>query len=320
MIIAVIDSGFDGDHPDLADPDEPFSERKILPGCDFFDKDNDPDPRTAANTGSLHGTHVAGIAAAIGDNRLGIAGVAYGSNVKILPIKVFSDAATGASLDIFIDALYWLAGEDDEIDDDIVPNPFPPQIINMSLGVKASAVSDQLGSLSAATRAVQRAGILMIAASGNNYVQGNGDENRILIPAADENVMAVGSVDRNYQRSPFSQFDENPDRPGVDIMAPGGYANVGRCSVSGGVLSTLKFDEGFPEPYGCQAGTSMASPFVAGVAALLWSQNPDLSADQVRQLLLNSAFYDASFMSPTAYGSGVVCADRALGAATQCGR
>ena len=320
VVIAIIDSGFDGDHPDLVDAERPFSERKILPGCDFFDKDNDPDPRTAANTGSLHGTHVAGIAAAIGDNRLGIAGVAYGPNVKILPIKVFSDAATGASLDIFIDALFWLAGEDDKIAGNIVPNPFPPKIINMSLGVKASAVSDQLGSLSAATRAVQRAGILMIAASGNNYVQGGGDENRILIPAADENVMAVGSVDSSYERSPFSQFNEDGSLPGVDIMAPGGYAPAGFCSSAGGVLSTFKFDDGFPEPYGCQAGTSMASPFVAGVAALLWSQNPDLSAEQVRQRLMSSAFYDASYMTEAAYGSGVVCADRALGAATQCGR
>ena len=64
----------------------------------------------------------------------------------------------------------------------------------------------------------------------------------------------------------------------------------------------------------------MASPFVAGVAALLWSQNPTLSAEQVWARLVSSAFYDEGIMTKPAYGSGVVCADRALGAATHCGR
>lgn len=317
VIIAVIDSGFDADHPDLGTEKHPENS-KILPGCDFFDKDNDADPRTTdGGLGSLHGTHVAGIAAAIGDNRTGIAGVGYGAGIKILPVKVFSDQATGASLDIFIDSLLWLAGEDVE---GAEPNPFPPKIINMSLGVRAEAVEGQLRSLERATDAVADADILMIAASGNNYIEGAGDENRILIPAADPNVLAVGSVDADYRRSGFSQFDANPgpNRPTVDIMAPGGYANVGRCSGLG-ILSTFKFDENSPQIYGCQAGTSMASPFVAGVAALLWSQNPDLSAAQVRERLLNSTL-SADYMDSAAYGSGVLCADRALGAATLCGR
>ena len=80
----------------------------MLPGCDFHDGDNDPNP---GGTGaSEHGTHVAGIAAAVGDNGLGVAGVAYGPGVKILPVKVFDDTGYVATTAELIDAVRWAAG------------------------------------------------------------------------------------------------------------------------------------------------------------------------------------------------------------------
>ena len=228
VIIAVMDTGIDADHPDIKD--------KLLPGCDFFDKDNDPTPvqfflgplRTARTS--------AGIAAAIGNNNEGIAGVAYGTNVKLLPVKVSDDAGLKITLNLVIDALLWLAGEDIE---GAAKNPFPPNIINMSLGGRVPA--GELRSLNRATTKVREAGILMIDGfEVTNYVQG-GDNNGVRIPAADENVLAVGSVDRDYQRSGFSQFNDKPPRPGVDLMAPGGYTNVGACNVGrGGVLKYHK--------------------------------------------------------------------------------
>ena len=64
----------------------------------------------------------------------------------------------------------------------------------------------------------------------------------------------------------------------------------------------------------------MATPFVSGVAALLLSQDPGLSISELETKLRTSAFFESSYMTSAAYGSGVVCADRALGATTRCGR
>ena len=304
VTIAIIDSGIDRDHADLAG--------RILPGCDFHDQDNDFDPGDGLVLQSQHGTHVAGIVGALGDNAEGVAGVAYGSGVKLLPVKLFSDAGFGATLDMLVDALLWLAGEEVE---GMLPNPNPPKIINMSIGADPEAVSSELRSLRRATDRVSEAGILMIASSGNYYREDDNYEPFILIPAADPNVLAVGSVDSDYRRSGFSQY--GADGETVDLMAPGGFAANGLCEGIG-VLSSVNYTDG--ERYACQAGTSMAAPFVAGVAALLWSQNPALTAEQVKDRLISTAYYDDTYMTSEAYGSGVVCADRALGAATRCGR
>ena len=156
----------------------------------------------------------------------------------------------------------------------------------------------------------RNAGVLVVAAAGNSY-----STDSIFTPANAPGALAVGSVDENYERSDYSAYSKSGRT--VDLMAPGG---VGQ-SYCGGVLSTLSPPyAGAPENnYGCEEGTSMASPFVAGVAALIWSQNSGLSADEVKAKLLASTEYTAA-MNPAEYGAGVVCADRALGAATLCGK
>ncbi|MCA9838552.1 MAG: S8 family serine peptidase [Trueperaceae bacterium] len=297
VVIAVIDSGVDMTHEDLID--------KMLPGCDFADDDNNPNPGLPNGGKSEHGTHVAGIAAATGNNGLGIAGVAYTTNVKILPIKVFDDRGITGKVDDLIDAILWAAGIPLE---GVANNPKPADIINMSLGVDPSMIADKIASLSEALAQAKTQGVVMFAASGNA-----GQSDLILTPASDPNVIAIGSVDDGFGRSGFSNYASSG--PTVDFMAPGGVTTGSFCNGSNEVLST------FPKTteYGCLRGTSMASPFAAGVAALLLSQNPALSPDQVKAKLTASAYFDPESMNPEEYGNGVICADKALGTETQCG-
>lgn len=292
VVIAVIDSGVETTHEDLA--------VKILPGCDFFDQDNDPNPGTPNGGRAEHGTHVAGIAAASGNNGVGIAGIAYGDGVRILPVKVFDNTGIQGTVDSLIDAILWSAGLSIS---GVGVNRHPAHIINMSL----SAGNAVLQSVNEATAQAKARGALLIAASGNaqgSQTAGQG----VVSPANSPSVLAVGSVDGDYSRSSFSRYDTEAQR--VDFMAPGGIGSPILCS---GIFSTIP-----QSTYGCQMGTSMAAPFVAGVAALILSQNPTLTPDAVTARLKDSALF-TDIMTAQEYGFGVVCADRALGLSTQCG-
>ncbi len=295
VVIAIIDSSVNTKHQDLA--------TKMLPGCDFNNKDNNPNPGPSNGGKSEHGTHVAGIAAAIGNNHLGIAGVAYGSGVKVLPIKIFDDAGINGTIDNLIDAILWASGIDLP---NVGKNPNPAQILNMSVGASGNAISNKLKSINDATKRAKAKGVIMFAASGNS-----GLSNEILYPAADDNIIAVGSVDQNRSRSSFSNYSKTG--PSVDIMAPGGFSNDANCSNTKRIRSTFPNNQ-----YGCLSGTSMASPFVAGVAALILSQNPGLNAQELKAKLFSSAL-KTNEMSKAEYGVGIVCADKALGASSQCG-
>ena len=296
VVVAVIDSGVDTAHVDL--------QTKVLSGCDFADKDNNPNPGPQS-VDPDHGTHVAGIAVAVGNNAEGVAGVAYGASVKLLPLKVFSDMSDkGGSIDALLDALLWAAGIPVE---GVGTNPNPAQIVNMSLGVEPSALEGSTPqAIEDVTKRVYDMGVTMFAAAGND-----GKDTFVRSPANSPWVYAVGSVDGDYRRSGFSDYATSGAT--VDFMAPGGTKPGSLCS-NGSILSTFKGDG-----YGCKAGTSMASPFVAGVAALVLSRTPGLSPSELKAELANSALFEP-YMNAQAYGAGVVCADRALGAATQCGR
>ena len=297
VVVAVLDSGVDVAHEDLRS--------RVLPGCDLFNGDNDPSPGRPGQLGDnqRHGTHVAGIALAGGDNGRGVAGVAY-SGVRLLPVKVFDDGGGSqiTSSSVVATAIRWSAGLSVG---DLNRTPYPAQIINLSLGGEGNVQT-----LDDAIRDARRAGSLVVAASGN----GSSSE-AIFAPANAPEALAVGSVDADYVRSDFSNYSATGRT--VDLMAPGGVGD----SSCGGVYSTISptFEGATESAYGCERGTSMAAPFVAGVAALLWSQNPELSDDEVEARLLESTRYTPA-MNHAEYGAGVVCADRALGAATLCGR
>ena len=294
VVLAVLDSGVDLTHEDLRG--------RTLPGCDIFNGDNDPSPGSPAQLGEnqRHGTHVAGIALASGDNGRGVASVAY-SGVRLLPVKVFNDNGSQlTSTSVVANAIRWSAGLSVE---GLNRTPYPARIINLSLGGAGNVQT-----LDDAVRDARNAGSLVVAASGN----GSSSE-AIFTPANAPGALAVGAVDADYTRSDFSNYSAAGRT--VDLMAPGGFGE----NSCGAVYSTVSpAFEGEADTYGCERGTSMASPFVAGVAALIWSQNPDLTDDEVEAQLLSSTRYTPA-MNRAEYGAGVVCADRALGAATLCG-
>lgn len=298
IVLAVLDSGVDLTHEDLR--------RRTVPGCDVYNEDNDPSPGSPAQLGAnqRHGTHVAGIALANGDNGLGVTGVAY-TGVKLLPVKVFDDSGRDTqrtATSVVARAIRWSAGLSVE---GMNRNPNPAHIINLSLGGKGTVQT-----LNDAVADARRAGALVVAASGNSESQDS-----IYAPANAPGAIAVGSVDQDGLRSYFSNY--NRTGRSVDLMAPGGIGD----NACGAVFSTLSpaYEGSAESAYGCEQGTSMAAPFVAGVAALIWSQDPELSLAEVEARLLSST-RSAPYMNRPEYGAGILCADRALGAATLCGR
>jgi serine protease len=278
-VIAVIDSGVMLNHPDLAS--------KILPGYDFVSDPNiaaDNDPSTSAGSdrdanpddpgdgeldrddpsrnASYHGTHVSGIAAAIGNNRYGMAGVSWGA--QILPARILG--VGGGSISDMIDAVLWAAG----IDSDTVPpayprNPYKADVINLSVGGGGSCSSAEQD----AFNRVIASGTAVVVAAGNEDVDAWTTD-----PASCAGVIVVGAVGRDGTRATYSNYGER-----VTIMAPGGDKGTG-----GGILSTSKDAAGNPS-YEYKIGTSMATPHVAGVIALMRSLRPKLTPGQLETLL-----------------------------------
>jgi len=310
-VIAIIDTGVQMNHPDL--------QAKIVGGCDFYDGDNNPSP----GPGIDHGTHVAGIAAAIGDNNTGVAGVAYALDARIEPIKIFDDSGSGATSSMLIDAIRWAAGLPVS---GTAPNPHPADVINMSVGIIGNQPNVNIAAADAFN-----AGSLLVASAGN-YGPGTPYPTNpgVMSPANAPDVMAVGSVDSDHHISGFSTYTNGAGTlTGIDVMAPGGfevsttypgnsclYHYYSATSSDFGIWSTYTGSS-----YGCEFGTSMASPYVAGVAALLKSQNPGLTPTQLRNQLETTALFESG-MTADQYGYGIVCADKAVNpyGTTQCGR
>ncbi|MDZ7706568.1 MAG: S8 family serine peptidase [Trueperaceae bacterium] len=291
VTIAVIDAGFDVDHPDLQDAFDP--------GWDFTDGDAD------VSTTDPHGTHVASIAG----GRAGggkIVGVAP-TGVRLLPLKV-ADANGSIDTSSVVDAIYFAIGLDDP--SVAAPPPSEPaRVISISLGTDAPA-TEPIPAIEDAIRTARAAGSLTFAATGNTNGAASGAG--ISAPANGPCAIAVGSVDQSMDRSAFSNYDRN-DRL-VDLAAPGGYS-----AIDDGILSALPSNVFQTEPYGYLVGTSMATPYVAGVAALLFSHDASLSAHDVYARLLTTALRpdpDATYE----IGFGVTCADAALGTDRRCGR
>lgn len=295
--VAVLDTGY-RPHADLA--------ANIVGGYDMVsdplrarDSDGrdpnaqDPGDWTVASdcllvqNSSWHGTRTAGIISAITGNALGIAGVAFGS--QIVPVRVLGECG-GTTSDIS-DGIMWAAGGS-------VPglpvNPNPVRVINMSLGGVAACGSAYQTAIDFA----RSHGIVVVVAAGNSAVDASN-----FTPANCNGVIAVAATTRAGGRTSYSNFGAI-----VKIAAPGGDSLT-----ANEILSTANTGTTTPvaDSYGYDAGTSFSAPQVAAVAALLLSQNPTWTPDQVLSRLQSTA--RAFPASCPGCGSGIVDAAAALG-------
>lgn len=241
VVVAVLDTGIDNSHPDLAG--------QIIPGPDFAEGKDSKDVFG-------HGTHVAGIVAAKSNNGTGVAGIAPGS--KVLSIKVL-DKTGGGSIFAIAKGIKYAA-------DYGVKNKCHV-VINMSLG--GQSTFDPLNMLAGWYAA--RRGALLVAASGNNNAAVNS-------PARIKYFMAVGASDAKDQKAGFSCYGKE-----LSLAAPG----VNMMSTTPTYKVPLN-DYGYSQEYAALQGTSMATPVVSGIAALVWSRHPDWKAEQVREKLEKS--------------------------------
>ena len=246
VTVAVIDSGIDYSHPDLA--------ANYAGGVDFMSPDGDPMDDHG------HGTHVAGIIAAALNNLTGTPGRAEGvagvaPHARIRAYKVCR--ADGTCDDFAIQQAIARAITDGA------------KVINMSLGETAYSQS-----LDEAVQDAWNAGLVIVAGAGND-----GTTERFY-PAALDNVISVAAFDEDHLRASFSNYGS-----WVDISAPGNVILSTYPSTTC-AASTVPGDSGC---YTWLTGTSMATPFVSGAAALLWSRPDITSNSEVLNILLNSA-------------------------------
>jgi len=274
-LIGIIDSGISItgsslDHADLSTPG------RFTLGTDFVDGGTPQDLNG-------HGTHVAGIAAAVGNNGAGIAGMNWNSPVYIC--RTLDANGNGSSAD-FADAV-------EEITDYAVANNLKAAI-NYSGGGGANLTKQQ------ACQYASDRGMLVVAAAGND----NGGP--VIWPAAYSTtitgVIAVGSTDSNDTVSSFSNVG-----PEVTVVAPG--RNILSTTPTYTVKPTL------PINYGTMSGTSMATPLVTGLAALMWSRHPGFANQKVKQCLQDTAVKLGSGTFDNSWGHGRVNAH----AAVKCG-
>ncbi|MBN2846907.1 MAG: peptidase S8, partial [Coriobacteriia bacterium] len=232
VLVAVVDTGVDLDHPDLVDNIEAHL------GWDFVNGDGDPSDDNG------HGTHCAGTVAAVTDNATGIAGMA--PEARILPVKVL-DSGGGGSTSTLAEGIDYAVAQGADV-------------ISMSVGGATGSTTLRLAVSNAAA-----AGAVLVAASGN---EGAGT---VLYPAAYAESLCIGATDAGDARTSYSNYGT-----ALDLMAPGGTA-------SQAIISTVR------DGYGVKYGTSMATPHVAGLAALLIGERPHLSPGSVATLLSATA-------------------------------
>jgi subtilisin family serine protease len=294
VLIAIIDTGVDYLHPDLApniwhNPGETpdngidddgngyvddhigydFSDAPYWPGMgDYLDRDNDPMDDNG------HGTHCSGIAAAAGDNEIGMAGVAF--DAKIMAVRA------GFSLIFGVGVLE----DDDSAAAIIYAADNGADVMNLSWGSfgQSAVIRDAIDYATSK-------GVTVVAAAGNSAVS------ELHFPSANDNVISVGAINSGSNLASFSNYGYT-----VDLVAPG--VSI-QSTIPTGIVA---------EDYAPLSGTSMASPHVAGAAGLLIAEDPTLSPEEVRAALragardLGAAGWDSIF------GAGALDAAGALGA------
>lgn len=239
VVVAVIDTGIDADHPDLKS--NILRNKDGTYGWDFVN--NKPNPIDIHG----HGTHVAGIIAAAPNAKSGTSGVAPG--VSILPVKFYSDTNSGAkNLENSIKALNWALDHG-------------AKIINYSGGGPEFSADEY-----SALKRARDMNVLVVAAAGNERQDTDRVEN-YYYPCAYrlENIVCVGNINIRVELTASSNWGKNR----VDVFAPGEN-----------ILSTAPGNR-----YSFLTGTSQATAFVTGIAALMLSRKPSLKPNEIREIL-----------------------------------
>ena len=309
-VVAVIDTGVLLEHPDL--------KGQLITGYDFIgtsassgdgdgydDNPNDDGDGDLSEGGdhpsSFHGTHVAGTIAAASNNQSGLSGVAWGA--KIMPLRALGKKG-GTSNDIE-QAMRYAGGL--ENDSGTVPEEIA-DVINMSLGGPGYSSSNQ-----EVITELRKNGITVVAAAGNSASASP------FYPASYDGVISVSAV--GFDQSKLAYYSNYG--PFIDLTAPGGDLTVDANSdgVKDGILSTMGSEQGGQVEFlfSYSQGTSMASPHVAGVVALMRSVNPTISPEAVDALISSGEItQDLGGQGRDDYfGYGLIDAYKAVVAASQ---
>lgn len=254
VMVAVVDTGIDYNHPDLVD--NIATNSKEIPnngvdddgngyiddyyGYDFSNNDSNP------IDDHYHGTHCAGTVGAKGNNGRGVAGVAW--TVKLLPVKVLNSSGSGTSASVAAGITYAVRRG--------------AKVVSLSLGSSSYSSTIENAIITA-----RNAGVLVVAAAGNDSQNTDVYPN---YPSAltQDNILAVAASTSSDSFAYFSNYGATS----VDLAAPGDS-----------ILSTYISGQ-----YAYASGTSMATPHVAGMAALLLAVNPNLSYSSIRSILIGT--------------------------------
>jgi subtilisin family serine protease len=286
VTVAVIDTGVQLDHPDLVNRLAPTSTwGKCLSACTAYSASNSS---TFPSDGDGHGTHVAGIIAAETDNGIGVAGVAGDRPVLIMPVQVLDSSGSGTT-DGVAAGIAWAVSKG-------------AKVINLSLG------GDQdTQAVNSAIDAAYSAGVLVVVSAGNcggSSYAANGchSQNEKDYPAGYADTGSNG----NGKLIPVAAIDSTNTVASYSTQQTY-VATNGMAAPGTSILSTYMPSKGDGSGYGYESGTSMASPHVAGAAALVWSTFPSLTREQVRTALRSSVLVTAAAsQSPNAYGAGLL--------------
>ncbi len=282
QLIAIIDTGTQPDHPDL----------RVTMGYDYVDHDNDATPDYTDATAAPHGTGTAGIAAASGNNGIGVAGVAY--DADIYAIRLIGGATS-------TDDVYNAFAEAVDAGASVLSNSWGYGTCD---AVSASSVFSKMYRYAENKGRGGLGSVVVFAAGNDNCDTAN---NGML---SDDRPVVVAALESNDVRSWYSDYGD-----AVDISAP---TNLLTTDWTTGGYGTYNGDDGY---YPYFSGTSGATPVVAGVFALMFAANPRLTAADARDVLCETAVkvdladvtYDSEGRNPY-YGCGRVNAGAAVAA------
>lgn len=255
VVVAIIDTGIDSTHEDLAGT-------RFVSGYDFINKKDIPAGSNSDDNG--HGTLVAGVVAAVGNNSIGIVGAA--PKTSLMPLKALDDEGSGSSTNVS-EAIVWAAEHGADV-------------INLSLGGFGFKFDT---SLTNAISLAYRKNVLIVAAAGNDAaVTGGNLDNEPVFPVCTDNgenmVLGVTASDVNDLKPGFANYGKSC----IDVSAPGRR-----------ILSTINTDPATdaeaPNSYAYASGTSLAAPYVSALGALLRSKYPEAFNFQIRDHILATA-------------------------------